>query len=81
MRLPLAMGALLARDDFIFELLSRSNLSGSMIFSENRYPPRIESGARFFGTMLYPCTGVTGKLQVATNRLFAVQAALPARPN
>jgi hypothetical protein len=24
----------------------------SMIFSENRYPPRIESGAGFFGIML-----------------------------
>ena len=25
----------------------------SMIFSENRYPPRIKSGASFFGIMLY----------------------------
>jgi len=24
----------------------------SMIFSENRYPPRIKSGAGFFGIML-----------------------------
>jgi hypothetical protein len=24
-----------------------------MIFSENRYPPRITSGASFFGIMLY----------------------------
>ncbi len=24
-----------------------------MIFSENRYPPRIKSGAGFFGIMLY----------------------------
>jgi len=24
----------------------------SMIFSENRYPPRIEAGAGFFGIML-----------------------------
>jgi hypothetical protein len=24
-----------------------------MIFSENRYPPRIKSGARFFGIMLW----------------------------
>jgi hypothetical protein len=24
-----------------------------MIFSENRYPPRIASGAGFFGIMLY----------------------------
>jgi hypothetical protein len=26
--------------------------SWSMIFSENRYPPRIASGAGFFGIML-----------------------------
>jgi hypothetical protein len=25
----------------------------SMIFSENRYPPRIKSGAGFFGIMLW----------------------------
>ena len=25
----------------------------SMIFPENRYPPRIKSGAGFFGIMLY----------------------------
>jgi hypothetical protein len=25
----------------------------SMIFSENRFPPRIKSGAGFFGIMLY----------------------------
>jgi hypothetical protein len=28
-------------------------LCWSMIFSENRYPPRIKSGAGFFGIMLY----------------------------
>src|SRR5262249_40292540 len=30
----------------------------SMIFSENRYPPRVKSGASFFGMMLYAaCVG------------------------
>jgi len=28
------------------------NLIAGMIFSENRYPPRIKSGAGFFGIML-----------------------------
>jgi len=26
-------------------------IGGAMIFSENRYPPRIKSGAGFFGIM------------------------------
>src|SRR5438132_3270278 len=29
-----------------------ATISWSMIFSENRYPPRIKSGAGFFGIML-----------------------------
>jgi hypothetical protein len=31
-----------------------------MIFSENRYPPRIKSGAGFFGIMLYRTAGALG---------------------
>jgi len=31
-----------------------------MIFSENRYPPRIGCGAGFFGIMLYPRAGEPG---------------------
>jgi len=30
----------------------RKTIRLSMIFSENRYPPRIKSGAGFFGIML-----------------------------
>jgi hypothetical protein len=32
----------------------------SMIFSENRCPPRIKSGAGFFGIMLY-CLGILAR--------------------
>jgi len=33
-----------------------------MIFSENRYPPRIKSGAGFFGIMLWnPACDRTGR--------------------
>ena len=33
------------------------NYSWSMIFSENRCPPRIKSGAGFFGIMLWALMG------------------------
>src|SRR5262245_14047031 len=58
----------------------------SMIFSENRYPPRIESGAGFFGTMLHgdkPDEGNAGTAAggsgVARARAMVALAALSAR--
>jgi hypothetical protein len=37
----------------------------SMIFSENRRPPRIKSGAGFFGIMLYLPEGVRSPCQAS----------------
>ena len=42
----------LERDDFSSNRHHALTSSWSMIFSENRYPPRIECGAGFFGIML-----------------------------
>jgi hypothetical protein len=40
------------RDDFSSNRRHTLTSSLSMIFSENRYPPRIKCGAGFFGIML-----------------------------
>jgi hypothetical protein len=40
------------RQDFAAILRKWLAYSWSMIFSENRYPPRIKSGAGLFGIML-----------------------------
>src|SRR5215831_18856658 len=45
----------LKRDDFSSSRHPALAYCWSMIFSENRYPPRIESGAGFFWIM--PCAG------------------------
>jgi len=42
----------LKRDDFSSNRLHASASCLSMIFSENRWTPRIKSGAGFFGIML-----------------------------
>jgi hypothetical protein len=45
---------LLERDGYFSEIvISPQPRRWSMIFSANRYPPRIKSGAGFFGIMLY----------------------------
>jgi hypothetical protein len=43
----------LERDDFSSKRHPALAYCRSMIFSENRWPPRIKSGAGFFGIMLY----------------------------
>jgi hypothetical protein len=42
----------LARVAASYIIRPRGTTSWSMIFSENRYPPRIKCGAGFFGIML-----------------------------
>src|SRR5438445_10851413 len=53
----------LERDDFSSNRHPAPAYWWSMIFSENRYPPRIKSGAGFFGIMLQPFTAL-GRGQV-----------------
>jgi hypothetical protein len=47
-------------------VVSAAQLSVSMIFSENRYPPSIKCGAGFFGIMLE----ITREARVGVNRLM-----------
>jgi hypothetical protein len=49
---PAAMIGALKRHDFSSSRHPALGYPWSMMFSENRYPPRIESGAGFFGIML-----------------------------
>ena len=49
---PPRFAAGLKRDDFSSIVITLQRYCLSMIFSENRYPPRIKCGAGFFGIML-----------------------------
>jgi hypothetical protein len=53
----------------------------SMIFSENRYPPRIKSGAGFFGIMLYEAKNLDtnpGERSRTSGGSYRDQAQVPA---
>src|SRR5262249_46515904 len=52
--LDLGHGATLEQDDFCLKRHPALLFGWRMIFSENRCPPRIKSGAGFFGIMRYP---------------------------
>jgi hypothetical protein len=53
-----------------------------MIFSENRYPPRIECGAGFFRIMLYrPAYFITGQKPTSTMTRPATCARLGTSPS
>src|SRR6202008_4078738 len=52
----------LERDDFSSNRHPALAYWWSMIFSENRYPPRIKSGAGFFGIMLKAGSASVGSL-------------------
>jgi hypothetical protein len=49
---PAGSASKISLSNFYYCVERSRRQSGSMILSENRYPPRIKSGACFFGIML-----------------------------